>query len=184
MANIHAINAQGTEYGLEAENGITQEQVDAIATIGDVADLETTEKTTLVGAVNEVNGKLTKETVVYENANPSAEQGAQEISVTGLTNAKALKITYGEFTINSCSLKEETYPIRTNKESRIPLSKMTVTADDTVQTIYSREVRINSSRTTLNISKGTYYEWDVSDDSKTINFDNNFAKIIKIVAIF
>lgn len=54
MPNIHAINANGTEYGIEAENGITQEQVAKIATIGDVANLATNNKTTLVAAVNEV----------------------------------------------------------------------------------------------------------------------------------
>lgn len=184
MANIHAINAQGTEYGITAENGITQEQAEAVATIGDVADLETTEKTTLVGAVNEVNEKLPSETVIYENENPSAEQGAQEISVSGLTNAKALKITYGYVYSGACLLKEETYPIMTGKESSICLSIATITADDTVQTIDARSIMLNSSHTTLRISRGSYYEWDVDDGARSINFSDSSARIIKIVAIF
>lgn len=184
MANIHAINAQGTEYGIAAENGITQEQADAIATIGDAADLETTEKTTLVGAVNEVNGKLSRETVIYENAAPIAEQGELDISVSGLTNAKALKITYGNVYDGACFLKEETYPLMANKESNICLSQAAITADDTIQTIDARNIMLNKSRTMLKISRGSYYEWDVNSNSKEISFSGNSAKVIKVVAIF
>lgn len=184
MANIHAINAQGTEYGITAENGITQEQVDAIATIGDVSNLSTTAKTTLVAAVNEVNGKLPNETVLYENPNPTAGQGEQEISVSGITNAKALKIIYGSVSSNSCFLKEETYPIMQGKGCDIFLSQVNFTADDTVQSIRSRKITLNSSRVTLNISRGSYYEYDFDDDSRRIVYTEESAKVIKIVALF
>lgn len=59
MPNIHAINAQGTEYGITAENGITQAQSEKIETIGDVSDLVTTEKANTVGAINELATALT-----------------------------------------------------------------------------------------------------------------------------
>ena len=119
MANIHAINAQGTEYGITAENGITQEQVDAIATIGDIADLETTDKTSLVDAVNEVNGKLPSETVLYENTNPTAVQESQFINVSGIANATALKVTFGTYATTQADLREEVRPLAPGRENSL-----------------------------------------------------------------
>lgn len=59
MPNIHAINVQDVEYGLTAENGITQAQAAKIETIGDVASLTTENKQTAVSAINEVNAMAT-----------------------------------------------------------------------------------------------------------------------------
>lgn len=70
MPNIHAINAQGTEYGITAENGITQAQVAKIGTIGNASELATENKQTLVGAINEVYTPTSKPAPSY-----SIEQG-------------------------------------------------------------------------------------------------------------
>lgn len=58
MPNIHTINAQGTDYGIEAKNGITQAQAAKIETVGDVSALTTEHKQNTVVAINEVNGKI------------------------------------------------------------------------------------------------------------------------------
>lgn len=58
MPNIHAINVQGTEYGITAENGVTQAQATKIETIGNVSALTTENKQNTVVAINEVNGKI------------------------------------------------------------------------------------------------------------------------------
>lgn len=184
MANIHAINAQGTEYGITAENGITQEQVDAIATIGDAADLETTEKTTLVGAVNEVNGKFQRETVLYENPNPTAGQDAQTINVSGLANAKALKITFGTWTTISADLIEEVRPLAISVENNLHLAQVFFNADDSIQSIRSRTLSLNSARSRITIGSGTYYTKDMDEGTEGINYSAGVAKVIKIVALF
>lgn len=184
MANIHAINAQGTEYGITAENGITQEQVDAIATIGDVADLETTEKTTLVGAVNEVNGKFQRETVLYENPNPTAGQDLQNINVSGLANAKALKITFGTYASTQADLIEEVRPLATGIENYFHLAQVFFSADDSVQSIRSRTLSLNSARSRITIGSGTYYTKDMDEGTEGINYSAGVAKVIKITALF
>lgn len=184
MANIHAINAQGTEYGITAANGITQEQVDAIATIGDVADLETTEKTTLVGAVNEVNGKFQRETVLYENQNPTATQELQVINVSGLANAKALKITFGTYTSAQADLKEEVHPLAPSVENSFYLAQVQYNADDSVQSIRSRMLTLNPARSRIVISNGTYYTKDMDEGTEGVNYSAGVAKVIKVVAIF
>lgn len=92
MANIHAINAQGTEYGLEAVNGISQEQVDTIATIGDVSDLVTTEKSNTVGAINELATALAGikiKSVRKLSANIEVEGGGSEEDIDLTTISKA-----------------------------------------------------------------------------------------------
>lgn len=184
MANIHAINAQGTEYGITAENGITQEQVDAIATIGDVADLETTEKTTLVDAVNEVNGKLPRETVLYENQNPTAVQESQFINVSGLANATALKVTFGTYTTTLADLREEVRPLVTGRENLLYLVQVQFNADDSVQSVRSRTLTLNSARSRLTIGTGSYYTKDMDEGTEGINYSAGVAKVIKVVAIF
>lgn len=184
MANIYAINAQGVEYGITAENGISQAQADAIATIGDVADLETTEKTTLVGAVNEVNGKFQKETILYENLNPIVAQESMVISTSGIANAKALKITFGTYSIYQSDLKEEVHPLVPNIENTSYLAQVQFSADDAVQTIRSRTLTLNLARSKITISNGTYYTRDTDEGTEGINYSPNVAKIIKVVAIF
>lgn len=184
MANIHAINAQGTEYGITAENGITQEQVDAIATIGDVNDLETTEKTTLVDAVNEVNGKLPSETVLYENPNPTAGQESQNIDVSGLANAKALKIIFGTYAPTQVDLKEEVRPLAPSIENSFYLVQTQFNADDSVQSIRSRMLILNSARSRITISNGTYYTKDMDEGTEGLNYSAGVAKVIKITALF
>lgn len=184
MANIHAINAQGTEYGITAENGITQEQVDAIATIGDVNDLETTEKTTLVEAVNEVNGKLPSEIVVYENANPTREQSTEYPTVSGITNAKALKITFGKYTQDSVSLEERTFPLLEGKEQVLNLSQVEFVSRQSVQKIHSRQVLIPSTKDALTIFNGVLYAYTKNSGAVSISDAPESAKVIKIVALF
>ena len=184
MANIHAINAQGTEYGLEAVNGITQGQVDAIATIGDVADLETTEKTTLVGAVNEVNEKIPSETVLYENPNPTDAQESRFVNVSGLANAKALKVTFGTYATSQADLREEVRPLAPGRENSFYLVQVQFSADDSVQSIRSRLLTLNSARSRLTIGAGTYYTKDMDEGTESINYSASVAKVIKVVAIF
>lgn len=184
MANIHAINAQGTEYGITAENGITQEQADAVATIGDVADLETTEKTTLVGAVNEVNEKLARETVLYENPNPTAVQESQFVNVSGIANAKALKITFGTYATTMADLREEVRPLAPSIENSFYLTQVQFNADDSVQSVRSRKLTLNPARSRLTISSGTYYTKDMDEGTESINYSAGVAKVIKVVAIF
>lgn len=79
MPNIHAINADGTEYGIEAENGITQAQVAKIGTIGDVANLVTDNKTTLVNAINEI-ATPTEGGALTVTIDPSATVSSANIS--------------------------------------------------------------------------------------------------------
>lgn len=184
MANIHAINAQGTEYGITAENGISQAQAEAIATIGDVADLETTEKTTLVGAVNEVNEKLQREMVLYENQNPTAAQESQNINVSGLANAKALKVTFGTYASTQADLREEVRPLVTGIENSFYLTQVNFSADDSVQTIRSRQLILNSARSRITIRSGSYYTRDTDEGTESINYSAGVAKVIKIVALF
>lgn len=184
MATIHAINAQGTKYGINAKNGITQEQVDAIATIGDVADLETTEKTTLVGAVNEVNGKFARETVLYENPNPTAVQESQFINVSGLANAKALKVTFGTYASAQADLREEVRPLAPSIENSLYLVQVQFNADDSIQSIRSRVLSLNSARSRLTIGAGTYYTKDMDEGTEGLNYLASVAKVIKVVAIF
>lgn len=184
MANIHAINAQGAEYGITAENGISQAQADAIATIGDVADLETTEKTTLVGAVNEVNGKFQRETVLYENQNPTAAQESQNINVSELANAKALKITFGTYGSTMADLREEIHPLIPSVENSFYLTQVQFNADDSVQKIRSRALILNSARSRITIRSGTYYRKDMDEGTESINYSADVAKVIKVVALF
>lgn len=184
MANIHAINAQGTEYGITAENGITQEQADAIATIGDVADLETTEKTTLVEAVNEVNGKLPSETVVYENATPTSAQSTEYPSLSGVTNAKALKITFGKYTQDSIALEERTFPLVEGKDQLFYLSQVEFVKREDVQKTHARQVLIDALRSALLINNGVLYAYTKSTGAVSISNDPESAKVIKIVALF
>lgn len=184
MANIHAINVQGTEYGITAENGISQAQADAIATIGDVADLETTEKTTLVRAVNEVNGKFQKETVLYENQAPESNQPAQALSVSGLANAKALKIIYGVCLSEYDALKEEVFPIRQNVESEFYLSQSLYNKNSQRFSVYTRLVSINAGRTSINIRTGSIYNYDISSSTATDTESEVVEKVLKITALF
>lgn len=184
MANIHAINAQGTEYGITAENGISQAQADAIATIGDVANLETTEKTTLVGAVNEVNGKFARETVLYENPSPTAIQESQFINVSGLANAKALKITFGTYATTLADLREEVRPLAPSIENLLYLVQVQFNADNSVQSIRSRTLTLNAARSRLTIGSGTYYTKDMDEGTESLNYLADVAKVIKVVAIF
>ena len=184
MANIHAINAQGTEYGITAENGITQAQAEAVATIGDVADLETSDKTSLVGAVNEVNGKLPRETVLYENPNPTASQESQFINVSGLANATALKVTFGTYATAQADLREEVRPLAPGRENLLYLVQTQFNADDSVQSIRSRTLILNSARSRLTIGAGTYYTKDMDEGTEGLNYSADVAKVIKVVAIF
>lgn len=184
MANIHAINAQGTEYGITAENGITQAQEDAIATIGDVADLETTAKTTLVEAINEVNGKLPTEQILYENQTPESSQPTQRINVTNLANAKALKITYGEVFSGIAGLQEETFPLMENKSNTSFLSQVQNTAGEIEQRTCTRRVLLNNTRTLLTIEIGTLTEYNSTEGTTTVTSSPDVAKVTKVVAIF
>lgn len=184
MANIHAINAQGTEYGLEAVNGITQGQVDAIATIGDVAGLETTEKATLVGAVNEVNEKVPNETVVYENPNPSSSQSVQIINVSGLANAKALKITFGKHLGAFGALEERVFPLLPNGSNDFHLSQTLGNASAGVIRTFTRTLSINSARSTIIISDGAVFTYDTNTGTGTMEASSSEAKVIKITALF
>lgn len=184
MANIHAINAQGIEYGITAENGISQAQASAITTIGNVADLTTTDKTTLVSAVNEVNGKFPSERVLYENQSPESSQAAQSISVSELGNAKALRITYGSLTNQVSFLKEETFPLSAGKGHEIYLSQVQFDAEYNEQQILARRVILNTARRTLFISGGTLYTRDPSSGTSTMTYSADSAKVVKVVAIF
>lgn len=184
MANIHAINAQGTEYGITAENGISQAQADTIASIGDVADLETTEKTTLVGAVNEVNGKFQRETVIYENPNPTGGQSSQSLSVSGITNAKALKITYGGCSSVYGGLKEEVFPLLPNILNEFYLSQTFFNDSDEEFIIQSRLVSLSSSRLSIDIASGYTYAYNTAEGTGETTQSDNSEKIIKIVALF
>lgn len=184
MANIHAINAQGTEYGITAENGITQEQADVIATIGDVANLETTDKATLVEAVNEVNGKLPRETVIYENANPTSAQSTEYPMISKVTNAKALKITFGKYTQDSIALEERTFPLLNGKEQVCSLSQVEFGRREDVQKIHSRQVLIASTRDALLIYNGVLYAYTKSTGTVSISDAPESAKVIKVTALF
>lgn len=184
MANIHAINAQGTEYGITAENGITQEQVDAIATIGDVNDLETTEKTTLVAAINEVYEKAVEGAVVYENLTPNENQNALTVNVSGLANAKALKITYGQRTSSSAGFKEEVFSLTTGVINDCNLALVVYDASEFTQHIYARRVRLNEARTVLDISAGTVYYFDTEASAQGVFSSAASAKVLKVVALF
>ncbi len=184
MANIHAINAQGTEYGIIAENGISQVQSDTIATIGDVADLTTTAKTTLVSAVNEVNGKLLTEQVIYENSNPVAPQASMSISVTGVTNAKALKITYGMCSSTYGGLKEEVFPLLTNVLNEFYLSQTYFNDSDEEFVVATKVVALSSSRSSIDVSSGYIYTYNVNEETREVVQSNDSEKIIKITALF
>ena len=184
MANIHAINAQGTEYGIIAKNGITQEQVDAIATIGDVANLETTDKSTLVGAVNEVNEKLSTETVIYENPSPKSGQQQETISVSGLANAKALKITFGMYSSPAGQLEEKICPILPGKLNTFKLSQSNFNNDDGQLFIRSRTLEIYPDRASIRIYTGNLFVYDLNSNSASGDTSSEASKVIKITAIF
>lgn len=89
MPNIHAINAQGTEYGITAENGITQAQVAKIETIGDVSALTTSHKQNTVVAINEVNSKIPT-VQIKELRTTTPQQVIPNTEATVYTNSIAL----------------------------------------------------------------------------------------------
>lgn len=184
MPNIHAINAQGTEYGIEAENGITQAQAAAIATIGDASELSTDAKTTLVAAINEVYEKVVEGAVVYENLTPTENQNALTVNVSGLTNAKALKITYGQRTPSSAGFKEEVFPLTTGAINDCNLALVVYDASEFTQYIYARRVSLNAARTVLDISAGTVYYFDTEASAQGVFSSAASAKVLKVVALF
>lgn len=80
------INAENLNH---IENGIEQNDND----IGNLEELNTTEKGNLVGAINEVNNSILKRTIVYENSS-----GGSDTSLTlnkSVSNAKYIEIFYG-----------------------------------------------------------------------------------------
>ena len=184
MANIHAINAQGTEYGLEATNGISQAQAAAVATIGDVADLTTTAKATLVASINEVNAKLTAEKVLFENSNPENDQTTQTIAVSEIETAKALKIVFGTVTSYLSFLEEKTFPLIAGKVTDIYLAQVQFNANDSEQQIRAREISMNANRSSISISNGTAYIRNTDEGTERIISSASSAKVIKIIALF
>lgn len=87
------VTSQGTiptkEKMDNIENGIEQNDND----IGNLEELNTTEKGNLVGAINEVNNSILKRNIVYENSS-----GGSDTSLTlnkSVSNAKYIEIFYG-----------------------------------------------------------------------------------------
>lgn len=184
MPNIHAINAQGTEYGIEADNGITQAQAEAIATIGDASELSTDAKTTLVAAINEVYGKTVAGAVVYENPSPSSGQSVQSFPVSGLANAKALKITFGKVIGTSGQLEERVFPFYRTGSQTFKFSQTLISSAGGAIQISAREVLINSARTEITISDGETFLYDTNTGTGTTASSTSEAKVLKIVALF
>lgn len=92
MTNIHAINSQDIEYGITADNGISQAQAEKIETIGDVEELSTTVKTDTVSAINELAGKLSEIKIksvkrITANIEVEGDGSEEDIDITTLSKS-------------------------------------------------------------------------------------------------
>lgn len=72
---------------------------------GDLANLDTTEKSSIVGAVNEIKNKIVKKTLLWTNPSPNNKFGPQSITLSS-SDYDFLEIYYYDWGFDSAAWKD------------------------------------------------------------------------------